>query len=49
MVMMKTRHHDDEHKSYVQVDRDDGVDYDHDDVNKWYVHAGHDYHDSQEK
>ena len=35
--MMKTRHDDDEDKPHVQVDRDDGIDYDHDDVNKWYV------------
>ena len=48
-MIMYTRHDDDEDKLHVHVDRDDGVDYDHDDVNKWYVHAGHDYHDSQEK
>ena len=33
---------------YEQFDRDDGGDYDHDDVNKWYVQVGHDYQDSQE-
>ena len=48
MVMMKTRHDDDEDKPHVQVDRDDGGDYDHDDVNKSHVQVGHDYHDPQE-
>ena len=47
-MMMYTRHDDDEDKLHVHVDRDDGVDYDHDDVNKWYVQVGHGYHDSQQ-
>ena len=41
MMMMKTSHMC---RSIV----DDGVDYDHDDVNKSHVQVGHDYHDPQE-